>query len=329
MSALRPLADRLPAWIVRATFGAAFFVFGEVMLWSSPDPARWPARALGCLLLAALVVDLIVRFNARDVPSLAVAGGLFGAPYGVLVAQAVGDNLLGGDMLLRTLGWYALIGGGLGILTVLVILRGAAFTPGRAGAAVGLGLLWGMWARWFPAQLEGGAPAPLEAATVAAGVGLAAVGALALACGRNPPRYEINLMLTRGEWALVLGGLAIFLVAGLAAGAVTLLGLGALAVLVGFLVSVLMFSRRRYRRSVLREVIPPAALNVPHYAALALSFLIAAGIGYIIPPIGSAEAPAQITAMMTVLFVVGFAWVPTVSIVMAVRGFADITQQEG
>ncbi len=328
MSAVNTLTARLPAWIVRVTFGAAFFTLGEVMLWDAPNPLRWPVRALGCLLLAALVVDLIVRFNARDAPGLIVAGGMFGAPYGVLVAQVVGDDLIRG-MVLRPLAWYALVGGALGAAVVLVALRGAQFTLFRVGAAVVLGLLWGMWIHWFPAQVEGGAPAPLDAATVAAGLGLAAVGALAHLCRRYPARLEIDLMLARWEWVVIVGGLAAFLLAGLAGDSIPPLALAALAVVSAFLVGVLLFSRERYRRSALRDLTPPARLNAPHYAALALSFLMAGGIGYVLPPIGQAEEPLQITAMIGLLYVLGFAWIPVVSIYMAVRAFMDISRQEG
>ncbi|MCZ7542625.1 MAG: hypothetical protein M5R40_03375 [Anaerolineae bacterium] len=328
MNARKALSGRLPAWLLRALFGAGFFTLGEVMLWDNPDPAQWPLRAVGCLLLAAVAVDLIVRFNVRDVPGIMVVGGVFGVPYGVLVAQVVGEDLIRG-MVLRPLGWYALVGGALGVAAALIALRGAGYTLPRGVAAAGLGLLWGMWVRWFPTQTAGGAPAPLEAATLAAGAGLAVMGVLAYAYQRRPARLEIDLMLTPWEWALVAVGLGAFLVAGLARGGILPLGLGALVALSVFLVGVLLFSRERYRRSALRDLTPPARFNAPHYTALALSFLVAGGLGYIIPPIGAAAEPLQLSAMVALLYVLGFAWVPVVSVFMAVRAFMDISRQEG
>jgi hypothetical protein len=126
--------------------------------------------------------------------------------------------------------------------------------------------------------------------------------------------------------AVVLGA---FLVTGVLDGSITPLGVGALAVMGAFLIGVLHLNPGRYRYSLLRPLLPATPLNAPHYAALALLFLVAAAVGYLVPAIGTHEAPMQITALITLRYLLGFAWTPVVSVYMAVRAFVDISQEEG
>ncbi|MBN1285722.1 MAG: hypothetical protein JXB47_10010 [Anaerolineae bacterium] len=321
------LKQRAPAWALRLLLGTAYFALGEVMLWNNPDPAAWPFRFVGCVLLAALALDLIVRFHIHDVPGLLMVSGVFGVTYGVLVAPAGGDDLLR-IIVLRPLGWFSLVGGGAGLALTVLLVRGKGFAPLYAALAGGLGLLWGVWIHWFPAQLPGGAALTLPAALGIGAAALAAPGVVAHFAHRLTGQISVEpyLMMERWEWAVFGGGMAMLVGINLGE-AISPLGVGALAVLGGFMIGVLYFMRARRRRSLVHDLLPLRAPNLPHSAALALIFLAAAAVGHLIPPLGSAEAPAQITWLVTLVYDLGFLWLPATAIIMAVRAFIDLSRE--
>lgn len=320
------LKQRASAWALRLLLGTAYFTLGEVLLWNNPDFGMWPFRLAGCVLLAALVLDILVRFHVRDVPGLLMASGVFGLLYGLLIVPDQSDELLR-LIVLRPLGWYSLAGGGLGFAWAALLLRGARFRVVWAAIVGGLGLLWGIWIRWYPAQLPDGSETSLIMALAIGAAALAAPGMVAYVTRHAIQKISVEtyLMMERWEWAVFGGGVAMLV--GMNLDDIAALGVGALVMLGGFILGVLYFMRTRSRRSLMRGLLPPRLVNWAHYTALILVFLVGEAAGYLVPPLGNEAIPAQITWLITLLYNLGFLWLPATAIIMAVRLFIDLSRE--
>jgi hypothetical protein len=298
---------------------AALWAFGsEILLWTLPERTALvdgAAAALGYLALAALLLDLGVRFRVRGVYGLLGLAGIYALGYSLLINPASAFADLPRTLFTRVLGANALIGlGGLLILILTGTLRPRRPLLPSIGAAA-LGTAWGMWARWSPAVITGrldGPEAPLTLA-VALAVGLLAVfGALRLM--RAP---EADLRLSPLGWTLTLGGLLAALILRLAEGTLSNAALSFTLPLILICLGILYWQRRRRGIPLLGRLASPA---VPWRTliGLALMFSAGAGISVLIPR--SETAPDPLFAITLIFTAYGFVWLPTVAVVIAVRG---------
>ncbi|MCS7071162.1 MAG: hypothetical protein NZM00_06625, partial [Anaerolinea sp.] len=160
---------------------AVLWAFGsEILLWTLPertDLADGVAAAISYLALAALLLDLGVRFRVRGLYGLLALAGIYALGYGLLINPASAFADLPRTLFTRVLGANALIGlGGLLILILSGALRLRQPVALLAGMGV-LGAAWGMWARWSPVIITGRLDTP--EAPFALGTALA-VGVLAI-----------------------------------------------------------------------------------------------------------------------------------------------------
>ena len=144
--------------IVLAT-GYILFFYSERVFWSFLRPGDKLAHlVLGWLvysLLAWVFLLLVRQCRIAAFPALFLAGAIFGwLAEGVVVDTLYGNatNPFPASISFTGLAWHALISVGMGcygqgrVLTAANPFRIAAFS-----VAVGLG--WGLWAAWWPAEL--------------------------------------------------------------------------------------------------------------------------------------------------------------------------------
>jgi hypothetical protein len=144
--------------VVLAT-GYILFFYSERVFWSFLRPGdRIRELGLGWLVYSvlALVFLLLVReCRIAAFPALFVAGAVFGwLAEGVVVDTLYGNatNPFPASISFTGLAWHALISVGVGWYRQAKVLT--AGNPGKIAlfsAAVGVG--WGLWAGWWPAEL--------------------------------------------------------------------------------------------------------------------------------------------------------------------------------
>lgn len=298
---------------------AALWAFGsEILLWTLPERTSLvdgAAAALGYLALAALLLDLGVRFRVRGVYGLLGLAGIYALGYGLLINPASAFADLPRTLFTRVLGANALIGlGGLLILILTGTLRPRRSLLPLIGAAA-LGTAWGMWARWSPTVITGRLnepEAPLTLAIALAAGLLAVFGVLRLT---EAPGTDLHL--SRPGWTLTLGGLLAALLLRLAEEALSSAALSFTIPLILICLGILYWQRRR-RGIPLFERLASPAVPWRTLLMLALMFSAGAGIGTVIPR--SQDALDPLFAITLIFTAYGFVWLPTVAVVIAVRG---------
>jgi hypothetical protein len=139
--------------------GYILFFFSERVFWSFLRPGdRIYEIVLGWLvysLLAWVFLLLVRQCRAASFPSLFLAGAVFGwLAQGVVVDTLYGnsDNPFPASISFTGLAWHALISVGIGWYAQARVLRsGKPLGIALFSLAVGLG--WGLWAGWWPAEL--------------------------------------------------------------------------------------------------------------------------------------------------------------------------------
>jgi hypothetical protein len=144
--------------VVLAT-GYILFFYSERVFWSFLRPGdKLSDLVLGWLMysLLAWVFLLVVRqCRVAGFPALFLAGAIFGwLAEGVVVDTLYGSasNPFPVSISFTGLAWHALISVGIGWYWQAKVLTAAK--PGKAVIfAVAVGLGWGLWAAWWPAEL--------------------------------------------------------------------------------------------------------------------------------------------------------------------------------
>jgi hypothetical protein len=153
--------------VVLAT-GYILFFYSERVFWSFLRPGDKPSDfVLGWLvysLLAWVFLLLVKQCRVAAFPALFLAGAVFGClAEGVVVDTLYGNptNPFAASISFTGLAWHALISVGIGwYWQAKVLTAGNPVKIALFSAAVGLG--WGLWAGWWPAEL-GRANTPLAA----------------------------------------------------------------------------------------------------------------------------------------------------------------------
>ncbi|MBN2472553.1 MAG: hypothetical protein JXN59_17640 [Anaerolineae bacterium] len=328
--------DRIVIWGARAVLALALAFFSEIMWWSN-DPlalsaGAWGARAILYLALAALLLDLMARFEVGELFGVLVLAGLYGLLNGALVSGGA-LAALPLSLVTRPLGLHTLGGGVLALLWLGWLLDGRGFVPWRAALLAGIGLLWGMWVRWYPLLPSNTYPLPaLSSALVLVIGGLVLLGVAFFAWGRLARRgalaLETGLRLSPWAWGAVAGALGVTLAQQARAGAIDTLGGVLLGVLAGYLVVLLVFLRAGVSATpFLRRFDPPQLAGPGVYALYAALLVIPAALGYTLPGDGPEALPLR--ALTTALTVFGILWLPGVSLGIGLRAYIRLFRQEG
>ncbi len=132
-------------WMLRGFVAALFLLVSEIVLWNRPgdrSPLEWLLLVLAYLALAALIVDLALRYRVHDLFSLLALAGVYSLTNSLLVNPQTALVDVPRTWVTRVLGAHSLLG--LGVLLLLI-------RPQRLLPVAGLvGLLWGLWLRWLP-----------------------------------------------------------------------------------------------------------------------------------------------------------------------------------
>jgi hypothetical protein len=319
------------AWLLRLLLAAFLFFGAEVLFWTYLHEYTlidWLLRLAGYLLLATGLLDILVRYRVRDGY---VAMALF-AGAGLMISLLIAPDIAFADfpvtLLTRALGGY----------TVLSFFMFGAFVALLSGHrmrsrvyvpvfALWLGVCFGVWMRWIPEyDLLFDAIDP-TLILLAAGGNLALILLLyaavrGLASQAQPP----DMLLHPLHWLfLALGLLALFMVQALreTLDSVMLLSAG---MLIAFCWSIFWSQRDDSGAMLMNNLLPLRPLPLlPIVAGLVL--FIGGGItGYALPLLGTGEFN-QLWVLQLYLTLAGIAWLPFVSVVIAVRALDAQTRQ--
>jgi hypothetical protein len=318
------VAQRTAAWSVRALLAACLLLTAEILLWTAPTRALadWPPLVAGYLALAALTLDLAQRWRARDLFGLLLLAGLLATvgSAALFPQRALADLPL--TLVTRAMGAYAL-GFALALALGLKLLGG----PHRrllAAILIG-GLAWGAWARGLPSLTDAVETAPVSL-LLAGTVALALIGVARWLVGRAGAQLSAaDLRLDRISGALILAALVWNLLRAHDSGALGSLALTACAALAVYCLLLLWFQQRGRTLTPLEAALPAGPAAWSWLAGGAALFLLGGLVGYSLPAGGSGLDAAGLLALAFTAY--GLVWLPTVSLVLGVKGWRRLTRQ--
>jgi hypothetical protein len=323
------LRERWSGWGTRLSFAVLLLVFSEWVVWQTPTEfnlLEWGGIAAIYLALAAISLDLLERFQVNEALSLMVLAGLYGVVNGMLISHVITRDLPF-SLVIRPLAAQPLAF--IGALAAFQILAsGRASGPVDFGVALIVGLVWGIWVRWFPLKSNESIPAvEIGPALIALAVGLAACGVIRLLLPPSDIYRREDWRLTRVEWGLMGAILWTALVIGYAQKGITGTGLGIVVALGGFMVVLLVATMRlRRKTSLVDRFTPPRRPNFAAWAILIVPFLAAGWVGYHLP--GSGRSSIQGDLLFGALTAFGVIWPPGVATLIGVRVFVQLAREE-
>lgn len=325
---LELVRERIPGWRTRIAFAAVLLVFSEWIVWQTPldfTVGEWVLWGAVYLALAALMLDLIARFNVNDIFSLLLIAGMYGLLNATLISHITARDLPF-SLIVRPLGAQPLAF--MGALAAYQILgSGRATGPLDFLVALAVGLMWGVWSRWFPIVSEEVLPEVARSdALVALGIGLVALLVIALVLHPSPQQHRVDWLLTPLEWLVVVVILGGVLMWGMQRDEISGLGFGIVFSLIGFLLTVLYASLiLRPERSFLDALTPPKQPLPMAWLVLVIPFLVAGTIGFSLP--GGDRSSVQSDILIVGLTTFGIVWPPGVASVIGMRAFMRLSRE--
>lgn len=325
---LEMLRERGTGWGTRFSFAVVLAGFSELIVWQTPttfSALEWIGLAAVYLALAAVILDLMTRFHVNDIFSLLLIAGVYGLVDATLISRITTQDLPI-SLIVRPLSAQPLAF--LAALAAFQILAsGRATGPLDFVVALGIGLVWGVWVRWFPVVSDQPVPG------VEIGTALIVLAVWLLAClvvRRALPPADIyqpdDWLLTPLEWLVSGGALGIALAVGVARDAIPQDDLGIVVGLLTFLITML-YATRVLRRgaSYLGTITPPRRPNPAAWLILVVPFLVAGWIGYRLP--GSGDSSVQSDILFGALTGFGLLWPPAVSTLIGVKAFIQLSRE--
>ncbi len=322
------IRERGTAWGARASFAALLLVCSEWIVWQTPTrfgTLDWLGIAAVYLALAAASLDLIARSGVREPLGLLLVAGLYGLLNATLIsgvtARDLPLSLLGRPLGAQPLAFLAAFG------AFRVLSSGRATGPLDFLIALGGGLAWGVWVRWFPLVADEPVPASRSGeALTALAILLAACGVLRAVLPPGNPRRIQEWRLGAPEWALVGGVLAAALAVDAARDAVDGAAISIMIALGGFLATLLYASAvQRGPASLLDAMTPPRRPNLAAWLVVIAPFLAAGWVGYHLP--GNGTSSPQSDLLFGGLTVFALVWPPLVSVLIGVRVVSALVRE--
>lgn len=302
------------AWQHRLWLAGLFFFGSEIILWTNTQRewVEWLLIAGGYLALAALTLEAAAFFRARSVFEALALAGMVGLANGLLLNPTTALIDLPRTLVTRAMGGHALMA--LAMIGVFTLITGARRTlAGLSIGAVGLGLFWGLWARWSPTELAGQPETPLAVMLGAGALTLFILTAMA----RLLPTASIP-RLNRLDWTLCLGVLLALLIIRLLNDQLDSFALTAVPLLIVYCLAVLYFRQRKKAGSFM-----DTGSNAPAWAGFGIAcaiFLGAGVIGYHLPRLVEGS---DLLALLAVVFTAyGLIWLPCMSLVLGAQAFS-------
>jgi hypothetical protein len=315
------IKERLPIWGLRLILGVILMTLSELVMWQNPPAhglADWPFLLILYIALASIMMDLIVRFQARELPELLIISGLYGMASSAVVSHSAFDNLPF-SLIIRGLGLQT--GAGLyGLMLFITVMRGKSINVIQAASAVGVGILWGIWVHWYPIQARTQwGEVPLQTAQFYMLPALVLIGILfAVVAPRFRFIREQQMELLWWEAIIVAIPLFITLIVGMLqtnpAGEIVIpvLPLIIMIVIGACIVWALFYQRGGYEPSILAQILYVAP-NTITFIMLAIAFLIAGTVTYTL--VNGPDSPVGI-GMYWLVFAFGSGWIPLASLLI-------------
>ena len=314
----------MSTWLVRLLFAAMLMFGSEILVWVNP-PGRslldWLILIPGYILLAALVLDLTVRYRVRDLFGALVLTGV----YSLLAALIINPQYAFLDMprtfITRVLGAHSLLA--TEMLGLFLALTGGSHKRARRFLFLGcliVGFAWGIWVRWWPLD-EGYGLVDMTTMLLYGIAGIFVIGVLlAVIPSRTTHLSPENLRLSRVGWGITFLLLVGLFVLRLLQGSVDLGGVILAGILLVICWAILWFRERPKGETLLDGHIPIQPLPLRFLVVALLIFFAAAIAAYNLPLIQIQQAN-QLTLIGVGFTAYGLTWLPTVSLVLGMRAY--------
>jgi hypothetical protein len=314
----------------RLLFAALLLFGGEALVWphtGGRDALDGGLGLIGYGLLATLWLDLTVRYRVRDLFGLMTQAGFYALLAALLIHPQYSYADLPTSLMTRVMGAQALIALEMGGLLLALTGGGRTATRLLFGGAVVVGLAWGSWLRWWPAD-EGLPPVELSLLLTVGIGGMLGILALTVLNARlmQATTVEALRLSPAGLGAVVIGLLAL-LVLRLLQG---LIDPGVLLVsgLLLLLCWAILWFRGREKGATLLTSPPAPSPSVPQTTLkrgirpliAAVLFLVVSLVAFQSPRIGFGEVD-QLRFIGVGFTAYGLAWLPTVSLMLGGRAF--------
>jgi hypothetical protein len=314
----------LSTWLVRLLFAAILMFGSEILVWVNP-PGRslldWLLLIPGYILLAALILDLTVRYRVRDLFGALVLTGV----YSLLAALVINPQYAFLDMprtfITRVLGAHALLA--TEMLGLFLVLTGGSNKRARRFLFLGcliVGVAWGIWVRWWPLD-EGYGLVDMSTMLFYGAAGIIIIGALlAVIPARTAYLTPENVRLSRVGWGITFLLLVGLFVLRIFIGIMDVGGVILAAILLVICGAILWFRERPKGETLLDGHIP---IQPPLLASLIVALLIffAAAIAAYNLPLIQVQQANQLTLIGIGFTAYGLTWLPTVSLVLGMRAY--------
>ncbi len=330
-SALSTQHSVLPVWSLRCLLAACLLFGSEILLWTNPPGrtiADWLLLVPGYIALAALLLDLILRYRIRDLIGTMLLSGVYGLLASLLLNPQTTLIDLALTLVTRVMGGHALLG--LEMIGLFLALTGGTHRARYlllAGSGV-VGLAWGMWVRWFPVLDE----RPYGEASLATMLAYGAAGVIVIALARTIAVRQAaqlspeQVRISRREWSVLLILLLALFIVRVAQGALDTASLIAIPALVALCVVILWFRKSDKPGTLLDQRIPLRPLPLA-WLFIAAAFLFFMGIlAYNLPFIVIANVN-QLTFIILGFTAYGMGWLPLVSMILGVRAAGRLTRE--
>jgi hypothetical protein len=302
-------------WLARLLLALLLWLGIDVILFLLPAdlqqqiPQQWVLYGV----VAMIALDVLARYRLRTVFDFMTWALVLAMFLGLLASRERVFDDLPISLLMYGVGGLALVT--LEMAAAWLALRAGSRRPWRLGLLAGaawLGFFWGVWLRWAPEKQPLVFAGPLDPL---AGAALIAVGwllALALVwiIGRGGVVAPADLRMN----ALEMGGIAIVLVAFVAARATDALAIG-IALAIGGISAVVIWYRAQSHDSpgLLLDIASARPLPWAWGLACAAAFFALAFVGYAMPTVSVAGID-QYQLMALGLVGTGFLWIPLIGL---------------
>lgn len=314
----------LSTWYLRLLLAALLMFGSELLLWTHPlerPLSEWLLLLPGYAALAALMLDIAVRYRLRDVYDVMILAAIYGLLAGLLLNPQTALALLPDTVVTRILGGHTLLGAEMfGLLLALTDARSKRYRRLLLLASLWLGFYWGIWVRWSPVFTD-------VSNVVADPVTMSVLGVLSVAAifalvawvrPRVQPLTVPDLSLSIAEWGGVLVILIGLFMLRVAQGTVSFNALALVLALVIGCMSVLWFRRSPRGKILLDGHIPPVEPAWRWLAVCAGIFLAMSAAAYSLPLVNFLGI-TQFSLMTLGFAGVGLGWLPLIAMILGVR----------
>jgi hypothetical protein len=267
---------------LRLILGMILLTISDLVMWQNPVArtwGEWPLRLVVYVALAAWMLDFAVRFQVRGPATLLLLSTAYALMHSATLNPGAFDNFPI-TLVVRGLG-LQIAAAVYGLLLFVVVMRGRQPDGLQVLAAVGIGLVWGIWTHWYPLQTSvAWGLVSLETAQTYLLVALVIVGVLFWVIG---PRFRVvrerDFELVWWERVIAVVPLFVALLAGMIQNVIPflpLLPMIAVGVFVGWALN---WQRGGYEPSLLAQLMF-AAPNLITYVVVSIIFLAVGTLSY-------------------------------------------------